>query len=157
MGVGRFVQERGGGAFATQPLKPPFLFWSAMATLTTAPPALPVCPAGGYPSPQRPRTDCKAQAAAQTVPDARQTARSRPHTGTHARTLDTLHRSASDTRQAAPGRSGRRRGWAACNPSIMCIMIALSQAWYIDSILYKYHTNILLHLVIVNYYLSIDI
>lgn len=48
-------------------------------------------------------------------------------------------------------------GWAVCNPSIMCIMIALSQAWYIDSRLYKYHTNILLHLVIVNYYLSIDI
>ena len=48
-------------------------------------------------------------------------------------------------------------GWAVCNPSIMCIMIALSQAWYIDSRLYKYHTNALLHLVIVNYYLSIDI
>ena len=29
---------------------------------------------------------------------------------THARTLDTLHRSALDTRQAAPGRSGRCRG-----------------------------------------------
>ena len=41
--------------------------------------------------------------------------------------------------------------------SIMRIMIALSQAWHIDSRLYKYHTNILLHLVIVNYYLSIDI
>nr|DAH60279.1 MAG TPA: hypothetical protein [Caudoviricetes sp.] len=39
----------------------------------------------------------------------------------------------------------------------MRIVIALSQAWYIDSRLYKYHTNILLHLVIVNYYLSIDI
>lgn len=76
----------------------------------------------------------------------------------HAQTLDTLHRSAPDTRQAAPGRSGRcRGGWAACDPSIMRIMIALSQAWYIDSRLYKYHTNILLHLVIVNYYLSIDI
>ncbi len=76
---------------------------------------------------------------------------------THAQTLDTLHRSALNTRQAAPDRSWRRRGWRACNPSIMCIMIALSQAWYIDSRLYKYHTNILLHLVIVNYYLSIDI
>lgn len=89
---------------------------------TTRPPALSIYPRGGDPSPQRTRTDCTAQAAA----------------------------------QAAPGRSGRRRGWTACNPSIMCIMIALSQAWYIDSILYKYHTNILLHLVIVNYYLSID-
>nr|DAL87245.1 MAG TPA: hypothetical protein [Caudoviricetes sp.] len=38
-------------------------------------------------------------------------------TGTHALTLDTLHRSALDTRQAAPGRSYRRRdagGRAAC-------------------------------------------
>lgn len=34
----------------------------------------------------------------------------RPHTGTHARTLDTLHRSALNTRQAAWGRSGRCRG-----------------------------------------------
>lgn len=33
------------------------------------------------------------------MPDARQTT---PRTGTHARTLDTLHRSALDTRQAAP-------------------------------------------------------
>ena len=46
--------------------------------------------------------------------------------------------------------------WRVCNPSIMRIMIALSQAWYIDSRLYKYHTNILLYLVIVNCYLSID-
>lgn len=38
----------------------------------------------------------------------------RQRTGTHARTLDTLHWSALDTRQAAPGRSGRRRGWTAC-------------------------------------------
>lgn len=36
---------------------------------------------------------------------------------TRARTLDTLHRSALDTRQAAPGRSGRRRGWRAFNAS----------------------------------------
>lgn len=43
---------------------------------------------------QRTRTDCTEQTAEQ---------------GTHARTLDTLHRSALDTRQAAPGRSYRRR------------------------------------------------
>lgn len=43
----------------------------------------------------------------------RRPCKARP-TGTHARTLDTLHRSAPDTRQAAPGRSGRRKGWAAC-------------------------------------------
>ena len=43
----------------------------------------------------------------QAVPDARQTT---PRTDTHARTLDTLHRSALDTRQAASGRSDRVRG-----------------------------------------------
>lgn len=37
------------------------------------------------------------------MPDARQTT---PRTDTHARTLDTLHRSALDTRQATPGGSG---------------------------------------------------
>lgn len=42
-------------------------------------------------------------------------------------------------------------------PSIMRIVIALSQAWYIDSNMHKYHTNHLLHIVIVNYSLSIDI
>ena len=35
-------------------------------------------------------------------------------TGIHARTLDTLHRSALDTRRTAPGKSGRWRGWTAC-------------------------------------------
>lgn len=59
--------------------------------------------------------------------------------------------------RTAASRSGRRRGWSVCNPSIMCVVIVLSQAWYIDSRLYKYHTNILLHLVIANCYLSIDI
>lgn len=76
---------------------------------------------------------------------------------THARTLDTLHRSALNARQAARGRLGRRRGAGGRgNTSIMRIMIALSQAWYIDSNLNKYHKDILLFLVIVNYYLSID-
>ena len=37
--------------------------------------------------------------------------------GAHARTLDTLHRSALDTRQGAAGRSGRRRGWRALSVS----------------------------------------
>lgn len=37
------------------------------------PPVLPVYPSGGHPSPQHTRTDCKAQAAVQAVPDARQT------------------------------------------------------------------------------------
>lgn len=54
----------------------------------------------------------------------------RPHTGTHARTLDTLHRSALDTRQAAPGRSGRCKGWRACNADLLhtqhfCVLVRL--------------------------------
>ena len=48
----------------------------------------------------------------------------------HARTLDALHRSAHDTRQAAPGRSRRRRGWRVCNHSIMCIVVVLPLAWF---------------------------
>lgn len=60
-----------------------------------------------------------------------------------------------DRPRGADQDGGRR--WMACNPSIMCIMIALSQAWYIDSNMNKYHKDILLFLVIVNYYLSIDI
>lgn len=55
------------------------------------PPALPVYPAGGDPSPQRTRTDCTAQATAQAVPDARQT------------TQDTAHRhTRPDAGHAAP-------------------------------------------------------
>lgn len=65
------------------------------------PPALPVYPAGGDPSPRSTRNGCTRQAAGQTT----------PRTDTHAQKLDTLHRSALDTRQAAPGRSGRRRRW----------------------------------------------
>ena len=58
-----------------------------------------------------------------------------------------------------PRRADRTGGgrWKAGNRSIMRIVIALSQAWYIDSNMNKYHKDILLFLVIVNYYLSIDI
>lgn len=56
------------------------------------------------PQPQRTRTDCTRQAAAQAVPDARQTT---PRTDTHSQTLGTLHRSALDTR---PPRGGDRTG-----------------------------------------------
>ena len=42
--------------------------------------------------PQRTRTDCTAQAAGQAVPDASQTAHSKPRTDTHTQTLDTLRR-----------------------------------------------------------------
>lgn len=113
---------------------------------TAPPPARPIYPRGGDPSPQRTRNGYTAQAAGQTM-----------QSKAHPRTLDTLHRSALDTRQAAPGKSGRRRRWRACISSIMRIVIALSQAWYIDSNMNKYHKDILSFLVIVNYYLSIDI
>ena len=62
------------------------------------------------PQPQRTRTDCTSQAAAQAVPEpGRATRADHARQGTHARTLDTLHLSALDTRQAARGRSYRRR------------------------------------------------
>ncbi len=69
--------------------KVPFLFWSEETGLTTPTRASGPIPPGW---PQRTRTDCTAQAAAQTVPDASQIAHSKPRTDTHAQTLDTLHR-----------------------------------------------------------------
>ena len=101
-----FAGKRGWVAFDTT-FENAFFEFFLCEMSTTAPPARPLYPSGGDPSPQRTRTDYTAQAAAQAVPDARQTM---TRTGTHARMLDTLHRSALDTRQAAPGRSGRRRG-----------------------------------------------
>lgn len=69
--------------------KVPFLFWSEETGLTA-----PTRSSGPIPPrwPQRTRTDCTAQAAAQTVPDASQTAHSKPRTDTHAQMLDTLRR-----------------------------------------------------------------
>lgn len=90
--------------------KTPFSLKNFIAGITCPTPGASCIPRRWIPQPQRTRTDCTAQAATQAVPDARQTAHNRPCTDTHARTLDTLHRSAPDTRQAAPGRSGRRRG-----------------------------------------------
>lgn len=65
-----------------------------------------------------------------------------------------LH-SIPDSPRGADRTGGGR--WKAGSSSIMRIVIALSQAWYIDSNMNKYHKDILLFLVIVNYYLSIDI
>lgn len=65
-----------------------------------------------------------------------------------------LHSIPDCPRRADRNGAGR---WRADNTSIMRIMIALSQAWYIDSNMNKYHKDILSFLVIVNYYLSIDI
>ena len=47
---------------------------------TTPPPARPIYPRGGDPSPQRTRTDCTAQAAGQAVPDAGQTMQGKART-----------------------------------------------------------------------------
>nr|DAQ31020.1 MAG TPA: hypothetical protein [Caudoviricetes sp.] len=52
------------------------------------------------------------------------TAQHRPRTGAHARTLDALHRSALDTRQAARDRSGRRRALVCCTRNVfMCLYV----------------------------------
>mgnify|MGYP000786859317 CR=1 FL=1 len=55
--------------------------------------------------PQRARTDCTSQAAEQTTPKPGRANTRADHArhDTHAQTLDTLHRSALDTRQAAAG------------------------------------------------------
>jgi hypothetical protein len=122
---------------------------------TAPPPARPIYPRGGDPSPQRTRNGYTAQAAAQTAPNARQTT---PRTDTHTPGRWTrctgLHSIPDRPRRVDRNGGGR---WRAGNTSIMRIMIALSQAWYIDSNINKYHKDILLFLVIVNYYLSIDI
>lgn len=101
-----FEQKRGGWVGRENA----FFEFFLREVLTTPPPARPIYPRGGDPSPQRTRTDCTAQAAAQTVPDASQTAHSKPRTDTHAQTLDTLHRSALDTRQIAPAAGAGGRG-----------------------------------------------
>ncbi len=62
--------------------KTPFLNFFYARRRPPHPPARPIYPAGGDPSPQRTRTACTAQVARQTT----------SCTGTHARTLDTLHR-----------------------------------------------------------------
>ena len=58
-------------------METPFLFWRFFALLTGRGWVAAVYPAGGYPSPQRTWTDCTAQAAAQAVPNARQTMQDR--------------------------------------------------------------------------------
>lgn len=89
-----------GWVLATRTPKNAFFEFFLRRLSTTQPPALPVYPAGRDPSHQRTRTSYTSQAAAQTVQDAGQTT---PRTDTHAQKLDTLHRYAPDTRQAARG------------------------------------------------------
>ena len=88
------------------------------------------------------------------MPDAGQTMQGKTHTPGRWTRYTGLH-SIPDRPRGADWDGGGVLGGAG-NPSIMCIMIALSQAWYIDSNMNKYHKDILLFLVIVNYYLSID-
>ena len=70
----------------------------------------PYTPPVETPAPQRTRTACTSQAALQAVQE--------PGRCAHAWTLDTLHRSALDTRQTAPGadRDGGG-GWRVCSVS----------------------------------------
>lgn len=86
------------------------------------------------------------------MPDARQTTQGKEHTPGRWTRCTGLH---SIPETARGDRTGGRR-WRAGNSSIMRIVIALSQAWYIDSNMNKYHKDILLFLVIVNCYMSID-
>lgn len=135
----------------------PFLFWKFFALLTGRGWAAAIYPAGGDPSPSAPGQAAQHRQQGRPCPNAKQTDRSRTRTCTHARTLARctgLH-SIPDSPRGIDRTGGRR--WKAGNSSIMRIVIALSQAWYIDSNMNKYHKDILLFLVIVNYYLSIDI
>jgi hypothetical protein len=56
-----------------------FLWVSEFGRLTTRPPALPVYPAGDPRQPQRTRTDCTSQAAAQGAPKPGQTMQDTAH------------------------------------------------------------------------------
>lgn len=135
---------------AAQPPENAFFEFFLRRLSTTQPPALPVYPAGGDPSPSAPgQTAQHRQHQNQGGQVPGQTAR--PKAG-HVALVCTRYQTgrAGQIVQAA----GR---WRAGNSSIMRIMIALSQAWYIDSNMNKYHKDILLFLVIVNCYLSIDI
>ncbi len=95
--------------------KVPFLFWSEETGLT--------CPTPGVPYMPLRCTPAHSSAPGTTAHDRQQgrpgQMQDRPHTrhDTHTRTLNTLHRSALDTRQTAPGRSYRRRCWSVSSVS----------------------------------------
>ena len=134
--------------------KAPFLFWSEVTGLTCPTPGVPCIPRRWSPSPQRTRTDCKLQAAGQAVPEPGQTIQGTAHRpGRWTRCTGLLTIPDKPRRVDRDGGGARGRG----NSSIMRIVIVLSQAWYIDSNMNKYHKDILLFLVIANHYLSIDI
>ena len=114
------------------------------------------CPTPGSPHIPRQCTPAHSSVPGTTAHDRRQ---DRPCKARHTRP-DAGHAALVCTRYQT-GRAGwidtAAGRWRACSSSIMRIMIALSQAWYIDSNMNKYHKDILLFLVIVNCYLSIDI
>lgn len=143
-----------GWVLARGTTKTPFSLKNFIAVITCPTPGAPCIPRRWRPKPQRTRTDCTAQAAGQTVPDTGQTTQGKAHTPGRWTRCTGLH-SIPDRPRGADRTGGGR--WKACSLSIMCIVIALSQAWYIDSNMNKYHKDILLFLVIVNHYLSIDI
>ena len=127
--------------------------------LSTHPtPGVPCIPRRWRPQPQRTRNDCTAQTAAQAVPEpGRGKYQGRPRNERHAPgrwTRCTGLRPIPDRPRWEDRTGGGARGRS--NSSIVRILIALSQAWYIDSNMNKYHKDILLFLVIVNCYLSID-
>lgn len=135
--------------------KTPFSLKNFIAGMTCPTPGSPHIPQRWRPKPQRTRTDCTAQAAGQAVPDARQTTHKARHTIPDAGNDVPVCTRYQTGHTGAIGTAAGR--WRAGNASIMRIVIALSQAWYIDSNMNKYHKGILLFLVIANCYLSIDI
>ena len=85
-----------------------FFYVARMDEVFTCPtPSAPYIPRRCTPAPSAPGTTAHDRQQRNPCPNARQTT---PRTDTHARTLDTLHRSALDTRQAASCRSYQWHG-----------------------------------------------
>ena len=83
----RFVKE--GWMLVRGTPKNAFFEFFLREVSTTPPPALPIYPAGGDPSPSAPGRPTHHRQQLRPCPNARQTT---PRTDTHARMLDTLHR-----------------------------------------------------------------
>ena len=144
---------------ATRTPKNAFFEFFLREALTTPPTARPIYPRGGDPVPSAPgrtahhrqqRRPCQNQGG--QIPG--QTMQGTTHTPGRWTRCTGLHPIPDRPRRVDRTGGGR---WRVGDSSIMRIVIALSQAWYIDSNMNKYHKDILLFLVIVNYYLSIDI
>lgn len=112
-------------------MKVPFLFWSEEMGLTTPTPGAACIPRRWRPQP--PAHPDRLHSTGSRADHAKTRAgkyQDRPckaqRTGAHARTPDTLHLSAPDTRQGAAGRSGRCRG--------LDCMQSLYHAYYDSSI-----------------------